>query len=277
MRSCLYKVDVMHHRRVPKRHRFNYRAFMFWIDLDELDLLAQKIKFLSIDRFNLFSFRKKDHLILNNDLSKTTKQHFISYLAENGFEYKQQKIFLLTNLSFLGYNFNPVSFYFVMDENTSTAECAVAEVSNTFREMKLFFIGKDRFSEGEFRYTVAKHFYVSPFLPHDNRFDFRLRVPEEKLSIRIDSYKDGEIPFISTLTGRKKTLTNASLLFFAARFPFITLRIVFLIHWNALLLWLKGITYRRKNDERELQRNVLNRIREKTNSKKTKEYPTTVE
>jgi uncharacterized protein len=116
MNSCLYKAQIMHNRLEPKKHRFHYNVFMFYIDLDELDELPKKLLMVSRNRFNYFSFKDKEHLQLpidKPDTSKNVKQHITDYLKQNGIE-KVEKIMLLTNFSVLGYNFNPVSFYFCL-------------------------------------------------------------------------------------------------------------------------------------------------------------------
>ena len=109
----------MHHRFSPKRHRFHYHVFMFYVNIDELPILAKKLKLFSIDRFNFFSFRKKEHLQLpagNPDVSKTTREHLTEYLQQNNIHITDERIMLLTNMNVLGYNFNPVSFYFIFDK-----------------------------------------------------------------------------------------------------------------------------------------------------------------
>jgi len=249
----------MHNRLEPKPHRFHYSVFMFYIDLDELDSLSSKLLMLSRNRFNFFAFKDKEHLQLpidKPDTSKSTKEHIIEYLKQNGVIYDGGKIMLLTNLNVLGYNFNPVSFYFCFDKDTEPL-CCVTEISNTFREMKPFFLGKDRLTGQTFHLNTTKYFYVSPFIDHDTNFDFNLTIPGDKLNIKIDDFKDGKRFFISTLTGIKKPLTNANLLWYSIRFPFITLKIIGLIHWNALKLWLKKIPYRKKGEFPELQKDVF--------------------
>lgn len=258
MNSCLYRATVMHNRLEPKKHRFHYKVFMFYIDLDELEMLQKKLWLFSTNKFNVFSFRNKEHLQLpseNPDSTKSTKQHIISFLEQNGISFVDQRIMLLTNLNILGYNFNPVSFYFVLNKNNE-AECAIAEVSNTFREMKPYFLGKEQLKDNTFHLNTTKYFYVSPFIDHDANFDFKLTIPDEKLNIRIDDVKNEKRFFISTLTGSKKNLTNTNLLFYTVRFPFLTLRIIFLIHWNALMLWLKKLPYHKKTANSDLQRDV---------------------
>ncbi len=262
MNSCLYKALVMHHRMEPKEHRFHYNVYMFYIDLDEIDGLTKKLWMLSRNKFNFFSFRDSEHIqlpIKNPDKSKNVKQHITDYLTQNGITIGKGKIMLLTNLNVLGYNFNPVSFYYCFDEQGQPL-CVVVEITNTFREMKLFLLTKKDFISEKFKLNTTKYFYVSPFIDHDVNFDFNLGIPGEKLNIRIDDYKDDKRFFISTLTGIKKPLNNRNLALFSIRFPFITLKIITLIHWNALKLWLKKIPYHKKAENPELQRDVHRRV-----------------
>lgn len=111
MNSCLYKALIMHNRLSPKKHRFHYNVFMFYIDLDELEFLSKKFLLISRNRFNFFNFKDSEHLqlpIANPDKSKPIKHHITEYLKQNGINIGSGKIILLTNLNVLGYNFNPV-------------------------------------------------------------------------------------------------------------------------------------------------------------------------
>lgn len=199
LNSCLYKATVMHNRLAPKLHSFHYEIFMFYLDLDELDILHRRMKLLSRNKFNLFNFRDADHLQLpadNPDISKTTRQHITHYLHTQGVESGIGRIMLLTNLCTLGYQFNPVSFYFCYDEQEQPV-CSVVEVCNTFCEMKPYFLGAATKSGESFKLNTEKYFYVSPFIDMDTNFEFDLNIPGEKLQIKIDDYdKDGKRFFI---------------------------------------------------------------------------------
>ncbi len=263
MNSSLYKATVMHHRLAPKKHRFYYNVFMFYIDLDEIDLLKKKFLFFSHNRFNFFSFRDKEHLQLpidKPDTSKSTKQHITTYLKENGIDASGCRIMLLTNLNILGYNFNPVSFYFVYDGNNRPV-CSVAEIGNTFGEMKPYLLTKEQLTKNKFHLNTTKYFYVSPFFNHDANFDFNLVIPDDVLNLRIDTFHKEERVFISTLIGSKKPLSNLNLLWYSIRFPFLTLKIITLIHWNALLIWRKKIPYHKKEDDLNLQQGVYRKYK----------------
>ena len=249
MESSIYTAKVMHHRLAPKKHSFWYTIYFFYIDIDEIDNLSKRLKWFGHNKFNLFNFRDKDHLQVR------------TYLKLNNVEIGNGKIMLLTNLSVLGYNFNPVSFYFCFDENKLPV-CAVAEISNTYREMKFFFFGKDELEGHRFKQRVQKNFYVSPFIDLDAFFDFDLAIPTEKLNIKIDDYdNEGERFFISTLTGEKKPLTNGNMLRYFFSVPLIPLQVMGLIHWQAFKLWIKKITYHPKAANQHLQKDVYNRYK----------------
>ena len=259
MNSCLYKANVFHHRLEPKQHQFSYNIFMFCIDLDELDELPKRFSLISRNRFNVFSFRDAEHLQFpaeNPDTSKPVRQQIESYLRENNISFEGGKIRLLTNLNVLGYNFSPVSFYFVSNAAGEQVACLV-EVQNTFREMKPYLLTAENRDRKLYHLQTKKYFYVSPFFDHDIDFDFRINIPDENMAISINDIENDKLVFISTLTGKRKSLTNARLWWYAFRFPLITLRIIFLIHWHAFLLYLKKLPYHKKSDHANLQRGVF--------------------
>jgi uncharacterized protein len=246
MNSCVYECDVMHHRLEPKVHQFRYRIFMFALDLDEIDAVAA---------WNLYSFRDRDHLTLPGFEGRSVKENIIAYLAQNGVQFPADgRITLVTLPRVLGYIFNPVSFYFCAD-SAGVPLCAVVQVGNTFGEMKPYCIPTPASADG-FRLVTPKHFYVSPFSSLDLSFDFKLRVPGEHLDIHIDD-RDGERRvLLSALTGKRVPLTNARLCLLTLKYPLITLKVIFLIHWHAMILWLKKVPFHRKAANADKQTGV---------------------
>jgi DUF1365 family protein len=243
----------MHHRLEPLKNRFVYRIFMFALDLDELDSLRSSLRLFSRNRFNIFSFRDSDHV---NFGKKTAKENVLEYLRRNGIELNKGRIVLVTHVRMFGYVFNPVSFYYCYDEQGNPV-CAVPEVGNTFGELKPYLLkGEDRTEQG-FRKTVTKFFYVSPFIDLDASFDFNMHLPGETLHVTVDDYKDDAKIFLSAVHGVRKPLTDARLLWYVIRFPFITLQVIGLIHWQALKLYMKKLPFLRKTDNPELQKEMV--------------------
>ncbi|MEY4482582.1 MAG: hypothetical protein RL693_34 [Verrucomicrobiota bacterium] len=251
--GAVYECKVMHHRLTPTEHRFNYRVFYLWLDLDALDRLDDRLLFFSRNRFNIFAFYDADHLDTG---AGNLKANILQWLREQKADIsKIASIRLLTFPRVFGYIFNPVCFYYCFDAR-GTPLHAIAQVTNTFREQKLYLLS-ERESEGRFRLVTPKHFYVSPFSDLDLLFDFKLCIPEEKLDIHIDDRNDGKPVLLSALTGERKPLTDARLLWFVVKYPFLTLRVIFLIHWHALRLWLKRIPFYRKAANAHLQQDVF--------------------
>jgi uncharacterized protein len=253
LQSALYECRVMHHRFAPKVHHFDYRVFYLWMDLDELDVLSTNLTCFSRNRFNLFSFFDRDHLDLG---AGNVKANLLKWLQTQGVDTSPiRAVRLLAFPRVLGHIFNPVSFFYCFDEKDAPL-WVVAQVTNTFREQKPYLI-RDQAKDGRFRRVTRKFFYVSPFAELEQSFDFKLGVPGEKLAIQIDNRDGGERLLASTLAGVRRPLTNGRLFWFALKYPLLTLRVIFLIHWHAFLLWMQRVPYYRKAANPGLQRDLF--------------------
>ncbi len=252
--SALYECRVMHQRLVPKRHGFQYSVFYLWLDLDELPYWSARLKLLSRNRFNLFGVYEQDHL---GGGEPDLKAGVLRRMAEKGVDTSAvASVRMLAFPRVLGYVFNPVTFFFAYAADGRPL-CALTQVTNTFHEQKLFVFPSPG-EGGLFHLRTPKHFYVSPFSSLELWFDFKLEVPGERLKILIDDVDAaGERHLLSSLTGVRRELTDAALLSCALRYPLLTLRVMFLIHWHALRLWLKKLPVFRKAADPHLQTEVL--------------------
>ena len=128
MESCIYEGQVRHSRTVPVLHRFQYRMFMMYLDLAELPEVFEKRWFWSTKRPALARFKRSNHMGPADQPLDESVRDLVE--RETG-ERPEGPVRLLTNLSYFGYCFNPVSFYYCFDMAGENVEFIVAEVNNT--------------------------------------------------------------------------------------------------------------------------------------------------
>jgi DUF1365 family protein len=234
--SALYFGTVLHQRLRPVRHELSYRVFMMLVDLDELPLLAQRLRWLSHNRFNLFSFHDRDH---GARISEPLKPQIEATVKAAGIDLAGGSIKLLCFPRVLGYVFNPLSIYFCHHRD-GPLRAILYEVSNTFGQQHGYLIpvsGPDDLV----RQSCAKEFYVSPFMAMEGRYQFRLAAPDDRLAVYIRQL-DGDGPILhASLEGTRAPLDDATLARAFLRYPLMTLKVIGGIHWEALRLWRKGL------------------------------------
>ena len=252
--TALYECSVAHSRLKPKRHAFNYQVFMIRVDLDELPSLSQRTRGFSHNRFNLFSIDDCDHVSIGHPGG--IRDNLIAWMAGEGFVCpKNACIQLVTFPRVLGYGFNPVSFYYITS-SAGVPIAAVAEVVNTYREMKLYLMDRVN-AEGMWHRRVTKNFYVSPFSDPGDEFDFTIGIPDAEWRVNIDNYSGGERILLSAVRGKQRPFGSARLMGYAFKYPFLSLKIIGLIHWHAFLLWMQRVPFFRKSARLEVQLEVM--------------------
>lgn len=229
----------MHSRRVPKPHRFRYRVWWMLIDLDELASLHAPLRVFSHNRFNLLSVHDRDCGFGGGNLRTYVEDR----LSTHGLSHAGVRIELLTMPRQWGYAFNPLSIYFCRDASDRVA-AIIYEVHNTFGERHSYVIEAGQDHSGLVRQTARKQFYVSPFMDMAQTYAFRVRPPSARIAVSITG-SQGVVPFIHTvLHGERRPLTSGALLRHAIAQPLLNLKVITAIHWEALRLWLKGISVR---------------------------------
>ena len=234
--SCIYNGTVIHKRYKPKTHFFKYSVFSLLLDLSELELLNDKIRFFSFNKFNLISFFEKDH----GNRDGTSLVNWVkNYLKKNQIETENIKIKLLCYPRIFGYVFNPLSVFFVYDKNEKLVSI-LYEVKNTFGEQHTYVFRVDN-ENNLIKNNCSKKFHVSPFIQMDCNYFFKILKPGERLSIIIDQHDpSGKILFASQ-DGKKANLTGKELIKSYLKHPLMTFKIISAIHFEAFKLWIKGI------------------------------------
>ena len=159
LKSCLFCLRTFHKRFKPKQYQLSHDYFSFWVDLDHVDDLVAKHRLISRNQFNLYSFYDEDHF---PGFEGNIKQRVVHYLNQQWPEAivggTELRVLALTNFRVLGYVFNPVTFYVCLLGNEPL--CAIAEVENTFYEVKPYLIP----------YTPLGHLILSVLLKNSFMF-----------------------------------------------------------------------------------------------------------
>ena len=113
--SAIYTGKVIHRRFKPKEHYFKYNVFSILVDLNELEAIQKNIKIFSYNRFNIISFYDIDHGPRDGT---SIKQWIIKNLKDIGINNSKIQIKLLCYPRIFGYVFNPLSVFFIYDQNS---------------------------------------------------------------------------------------------------------------------------------------------------------------
>jgi len=242
LRSALYVGHVTHARLGAHSHRFRYRVVSLLLDLDELEAVDRRLATFSVERANLFSFHNRDHGARDGSALRPWVE---AAFAEAGRPIDGGRILMLCFPRVLGYAFNPLTIYWAYGPDGGLAG-ALYEVKNTFGDQHGYLIaaGRDHPPGTPLIQAVDKRFHVSPFLPVEGGYRFRLDEPGERLRVLIRLVgPDGADRLIAAQTGTRRELTDAGLLASLATHPWNTAKVTAAIHWEALRLWLKGAPY----------------------------------
>lgn len=241
--SAIYVGTLRHRRFEPVGHAFQYRLFMLYLDLEELPELLDAARWWSRSRPALGRFLRSDYL---GDPAQPLAQSVSMTVEEATGRRPKGPIRVLTHLRYFGYCFNPVSFYYCFDSQ-GDLQTVVSEITNTpWGERHHYVVqqteGRDPIKRG-LRARFSKEFHVSPFFDLDQIYEWHLGIPGERLVVHMKNFEGERRVFDATLRMRRQDLTPQSLDRVLLRFPFMTLRVMATIHWQAVRLFCKRVPF----------------------------------
>ncbi|KAK8182887.1 hypothetical protein BC567DRAFT_192814 [Phyllosticta citribraziliensis] len=176
----------------PKKHSFVYSYLLVGIPVGPTDHPRRYGSLISVDtdllprhqnRRGWFHVQGSDYLERGGQ-DNTLKGKLAQYLRSQGVDDESwHHAYLVTAPKFLGYQFNPVSFWYIYSEENEL-RFMVLEVNNTFDERRMYLLkAADNTSEKrdsnamKFVETWPKDFHVSPFNSRKGSYALTARDP----------------------------------------------------------------------------------------------------
>ncbi len=240
--------DIRHHRYIPKKHMFRYNMYWSLLDLDKLNENADRYRFFSNETWNLLSYRKQDFIGAGKQQTKDSVLNFLSKETNKAFD---GKVFILSHLRFLGFNFNSVSFYFCIDKQ-GELQYIISEITNTpwgERHAYLHSCEKSLSRSGCCIFNFSKNFHISPFVSMDMNYQWLFKITNSNMRIHMkvtkkNKEKNDPLKVLDvTFTGKHLPLTQANISKLIFKNPFQPLKMIFGIYWQALRLWFKKVPF----------------------------------
>ena len=231
--SAIYTGMVHHQRFVPKVHRFNYRIYLYWLKLSELEQLDASVKGFSTKKkgFSAVKFLRSDYL---GPPEQTLEASVLERMSELNGSQLHGDIFFLGQVRTFGWYFSPVNFYYLRDAEGVYSHM-LAEVSNTPWNKRHYYLVDLAKQE-----DCQKAFHVSPFNPMNMTYQWKIKQPDENLRLHLSCIKQ-EKHFEAALNMQRQPLTTKTLRGALLAIPSMTLKTVAGIYWQATKLFFKNI------------------------------------
>jgi DUF1365 family protein len=235
MHSVIYQGYLRHRRFTPHAHKFTYRVFMMYLDLDELDTVLKLSPFWSEKPWRPARFRRSDFL---GDPDIPLKQAVRTRIHEETGHWHDGPIRMLANLRYFGFNINPICCYYCFNSREEL-QYIVVEVTNTpWKERQSYVLPCDPKQRMQ-RIKFQKLMHVSPFNPMNMTYQWCSNKPQRILSLNLETECNGEIHNDASMALKKRAIDRASLAWILLQHPWMTAKVAFTIYWQAMKLWIK--------------------------------------
>lgn len=237
MKSAMYVGQIAHERHIPKKHRFKYPLFMWFLHLDCLDELPELGPWFATRGMAFSRLCRSDYL---GDSRVPLADAVRVRMREITGEAVSGEVYGLMHMRTMGLYFSPVNFYYGYGADGQFTHF-LAEVSNTpwnERHQYAYHV-----ADGRYDLVQSKAFQVSPFNPLRQQYRWLIEPPGATVGVAIKvNDSRGEI-FEARLKLERQPLNLPVVRRLLMKRPVMTAFIVAGIYYQALKIYLKGIPY----------------------------------
>lgn len=231
---------VGHERFSPKKNTFAYQVY--YVALPVTDDTIETPRLFSYNAFNILSVYARDHGA--RDTSTSWRAWLERECATHGVTLAQDDVVtLIAHPRLFGYAFNPISYWLVHNSRGELV-AVLCEVHNTFGSDHnyLLFHPDHRPITPTDTFSATKKLYVSPFnsVPPGS-YTFTFTETSERFASVINYFEQNTHLLNTYMGGTYHPLTSWSIAKLVVMYPLMTLLVVFRIHWQAIILWYKGV------------------------------------
>jgi DUF1365 family protein len=235
--SGIYRGVVKHRRFSPHYREFTYQLSLYGIDVDEVDELSNMHRIFGTRWFHPIRFCEKDYL---RSEPGNLKQRIINKVQSLGGQWGGGKVMMLAQCRSFGVYFSPINFYFCIDQDKQ-CRLMLAEVSNTPWNERHYYLVELNNNE-----PMAKAFHVSPFMPLDMNYRWRVKPLGKKAFVYLANHEvgiDGVKVFDVTMALTKQPISTFGVFKNWLSLPFAVIKVVTLIYWQAIKIFIQGIKF----------------------------------
>jgi DUF1365 family protein len=234
MSHQFFEGSVYHKRFHPKTHEFTYPFYLLDIDLSTLDSLNNTL--FSLNSFNLFSFKSKDHFGNSKDFSDNVKELLHKFKLQSS-----EEMHFITLPRVFNFVFNPISVLVLFKDKTPTR--LLAEVHNYNGGNIVYDVELHPSRSGVYEGSAPKDMHVSPFLERTGEYKFTFECSQTKIHMGVTLYEEGKKKLIAYFNGNALPFSTSSIRHLMLRHTFLTFGVVTRTLWQSFKLYLKGLRW----------------------------------
>ncbi|MCH7307187.1 DUF1365 domain-containing protein [Acinetobacter sp. NIPH 1852] len=258
------KAKIRHRRFAPKLHHFEASLSYLCFDPDQITANLGKSWLCSTRRWNVLNIYEDDFLrehtgTIRQKIKKILLQQADTILSA------QAEIRVLALPRTLGFSFNSVVFYFVLNQQQQPI-FILTEISNTpWNERKVYVHDCRHKLENHSQYEAVefefeKSFHVSPFMPMDIQYKWKFSFSDVQHVIHMQLYQSQKMIFDATMRFNLVNITLPSQLNrYAIHHAFEPFKMLASIYIQAFHLWRKKVPfYRHPKKDKDLKQHDEN-------------------